>query len=58
MILDIFQDKKILVILGLIGLYTFYMLFLRENSNSNNALEAEYENVLNSDKHKVKGQWD
>ena len=56
--IEIFQDKKIIVILGLFGLYLIYRLFLRENKIGNGALETEYEKILNSKKNKIKSQWE
>lgn len=49
-------DNKWLVVLGFIGLYVFYMLFLKERSKS--GLENEYDKVLNSEEYKVKSQWE
>lgn len=49
-------DKKWLVVLGFIGLYVFYMLFLKEKSKSK--VDDEYEKILNSEEYKVKGQWE
>ena len=48
-------DKKWLVVLGLIGLYVFYMLFLKEKTKSKT--EDEYEKILNSEEYKIKNQW-
>lgn len=49
-------DKKWLVILGLIGLYVFYRLFLKNESKSK--VDDEYEKILNSEDYKVKSQWE
>ncbi len=49
-------DKKWLVVLGLIGLYMFYIMFLKEKSTSK--VDDEYEKVLNSEEYKVKSQWE
>jgi len=56
--IELFQDKKILVILGLIGVYLIYRFFLKEKNTNLNELEKEYSKVLNSDENKVKSQWD
>ncbi len=56
--IGIFQDKKILVILGLIGVYLIYRFFLREKTTRLKDAENEYNKILNSDEHKVKSQWD
>lgn len=56
--IEIFQDKKILVILGLIGVYLIYWFFLRSKNPRVSDIEKEYNKVLNSEENKVKSQWD
>ena len=56
--IEIFQDKKVLVILGLCGVYLVYRLFLKEDNSEDIALENEYNKVLNSKDNKIKGQWE
>lgn len=57
--IEIIQDKKILAILGLIGVYLAYKIFLKEkNKLSEKTLENEYNKILNSEENKVKSQWD
>ena len=41
---------------ALIALYLLYRLFLKKDPNKRE-YERLYNEILNSDKHKVKGQW-
>lgn len=55
--LENLPEPKILVLIALLGIILFYFYFLREKPESNSQLETQYNEILNSDKYKVKGQW-
>jgi len=50
-------SKTVLIaIYSVVGLYMLYKLFFRKNPYREE-YERLYNEILNSDKHKVKGQW-
>ena len=57
MIAEVLHNKWLWAIFGIIVLWIFYrMLFAKDKSSEN--IEKEYYEILNSDKYKVKGQYD
>ena len=51
-------NKAVLIaIYALVGLYILYRLFFKKNPYQDE-YERMYNNILNSNKHKVKGQYD
>lgn len=57
MITELMQNKLFLISLGLLSVFALYKLLFRKDSVAEN-LDKEYNEILSSDKYKVKGQYD
>ncbi len=51
------QNKLFLISLGLLSVFALYKLLFKKDSVAEN-LDREYNEILSSDKYKVKGQYD
>lgn len=57
MISELLHNKLFLISAGLFAVFIFYKIFFRKDKFTEN-LENEYNEILNSDKYKVRGQYD